>query len=1178
MAREQRSARGPLDPRVLALSPALRTHLAICSALAGVVLAAVLAQAESISRLLPRLVDGDAGAAAPLVAALVAVGLVRALAAAATERSATRALVATRTAVRGRVLDRLAVVTPERRDDLGPARVAALTTTAIDALEPWVRAYLPGLVLAVVVPVGAGLRILGADVLSAVVLAVVVPLVPVFMVLIGKASEDRAASQWDALQRLSARFLDTLAGLPTLRLFGRAEAQVSRVREVTNRYREATLGTLRVAFLSALVLELLATLSVALVAVSLGIRLTEGHLDLQTALVVLLLAPECLVPIRRVGAAFHAAVAGVDAAVDVAGALEVPARREGRLDVPGGGGLEVVGASVTDPARGERLASVDVAVHAGELVAVEGPSGVGKSTLLDVLRGALEPDGPPARLDGVPVGDLSRPARTTAIAWSPQRPGALGTDVRAAAGLGQPAGPATDRAVDEVLAELGLAALADRPPTELSGGEARRVGLARAMVGARLGRTRFLLLDEPTAQLDPDAAARVVAAIRRAADDGAGVVVATHDPLLAGVAHHRVALAVPDRPSPEADTASVRGSRPDGARTPHGSLRSGGAKASLGELRPDDALTSDGGGGSIRWLARAARPRRGRMLGAQALGVAAEACTVGLAGTAAWLVVRAAERPSFADLAVAAVAVRAFGVGKGLLRYVERLASHDAALRLLADLRATVVGRLARLAPTGLPAGGRGELLSRLVDDVDRLQDLFLRVAGPAVAALTVALGAVAVSTALDPGAGLALAASVAVTGVVLPAVAYRAARARGASSAAARGRLTSATVDLAEHAEELVACGAEPEWRARVEGAAEEVDRLDRRQAWPTAVVAAVAAAAPALGAAAVVAVAGAAGPGLSGPALGVVVLLPLAVLELVGPLAGAGDALARVEASAARVRALLDRPDPIVEPAVPEPAPARGDLALVGASVGWPGAPLQVSGIDLWVAEGERAVVTGPSGSGKSTVAALLVAFLPPSDGTYEVGGRASSAIGSDHVRELVTWCPQDPWFADTTLADNLRVARPDASDDELWRALATVHLDAWARRLPQGLDTRLERDADAMSGGERQRLSLARALLGGQRAVVFDEPTAHLDAATADAVLADLLAATADRAVVVIAHDGAATVGGTRHRVEPAPPQEPGTTSRWASSSWRTSVNPSSPATRRSKASYDDEATTT
>jgi len=230
----------------------------------------------------------------------------------------------------------------------------------------------------------------------------------------------------------------------------------------------------------------------------------------------------------------------------------------------------------------------------------------------------------------------------------------------------------------------------------------------------------------------------------------------------------------------------------------------------------------------------------------------------------------------------------------------------------------------------------------------------------------------------------------------------------------------------------------------------------------------------------------------------------------------------LARVEASAARVVALLRRPDPVTEPAAPAGTPDRADLELDAVSVGWPGSAAIATGITLRVAEGERVLVTGPSGSGKSTLAATLVRFLGPFDGEVRVGGVDAAALGGDRVREAVTWCQQDPWFADTTLGDNLRIARPGATDDELWAALGIVHLDRWARTLPAGLSTRLERDAAAMSGGERQRLALARALLGARRAVVLDEPTAHLDEATARVVLDDLLAATAAQAVIVMGHD--------------------------------------------------------
>lgn len=1175
---------------MLALSPALRAHLLVGAAAAVVLAAATLGQAEAVSRLLPRLVHGDREAIRPLVLALVAVGAVRAALAAAVDASATRSLLATRTRIRGQVLDRVATVRPDRRRDLGPARAATLSGPAVDALEPWVRSYLSGLVVAVVVPLAAGLRILGADLVSALILAVAVPLIPVFMVLIGLATESHAARQWAALDRLSGRFLDTLTGLPTLRLFGLAERQAERVREVTDRYRQATMRTLRVAFLSALVLELLATLSVALVAVSLGVRLTDGSIDLRTALVVLLLAPECLLPIRRVSAAFHAATAGLDAAVEVHATLDLPTIPAGDRPVPPAGPLTATGVTVRDPERGVRLAPTDLEVHPGDLVAVWGPSGAGKSTLLDVLRGTIAPDTGTVTLGDTVIGDLRATERAAALRWAPQRSGGLGDSVVDSVALGHPSGPDTDAAVVAALADVGLEAMADRHPAELSGGERRRLAVARLLVGAHRGDARFLLVDEPTAQLDDDTATRVAAALRRAADAGAGVVVATHDPTLraradrtvevaatasdedapalalaraaapthagapAGRRHRVEATPVPD-PVPgwvghgDDGTSGVAG--PDGTRAGRADRAERAGRADRAE-RPEGAVEGTGGApaagdprhGALRWVLQVARPYRRRLIGGQALGVLTEACTIGLAGTAAWLVVRAAERPSFADLAVAAVAVRAFGVGKGALRYGERLASHDATLRLLAGLRARVVARLARLAPTGLPRGG-GDLLARLVEDIDRLQDLFLRVLGPLVSSLVVATAAAGAAMLIDPGAGAAVLVAVGLVGLALPWAAWRSARRRGQAWAAARGAVTEAIVELAAHAEEVVACGAEPRYRARVEEAAARVDALDRRFGRSSAATAAAMAAAPAWTAALVVAIHGAAGPGRSGPGLGLLVLGTLAVIELVAPLAAVGDALARVEASAERVRALLRRPEPRPDPAHPGVAPDRGDLRLEAVAVGWPGAGPLVEGVDLAVAEGRRAVVTGPSGSGKSTLAVMLVAFLNPSSGTYRVGGVDAEGLTGDAVRARVTWCQQEPWFADSTLADNLRIARPDATDEELWAVLGVVHLARWARSLPDGLATRLERDAEAMSGGQRQRLALARGLLGDRRAIVLDEPTAHLDAETAAVVLEDLLAASADRAVVLIAHGEAGAGTGPTYRIEP----RPGRPAHWA-----------------------------
>ena len=1105
-------SRGPLDPRVLGLAPVLRTHLIVCGALAVVVAVAVLAQAEALADQLPRLIDGDGSATRPLVVTLVLVAAVRFLVGALTERSATRALVRTRTSVRDRVLDHLARLHPDRRAALGPAAVGTLTTSAVEAVEPWVRAYLPALTVAAVVPLAAGLRILAADRLSAAVILVVIPLVPLFMILIGRLTEARSARQWTALQRLADRFLDLLEGLPTLRLFGRADTQVERIRLVTDRYRQATMGTLRIAFLSALVLELLTTLSVALVAVSLGLRLTLGAIDLPTALIVLLLAPECFLPLRRVSASFHAATAGLDAAVAVEAALCLETRPDGTAAIPPTGSLVARGVALADVDRGPRLEVTDIQVAPGEMVVVTGPSGAGKSTLLDILRGALPPDRGTVELGGVEVGLFPATDRAEIIGWVPQHPLPLGAEVGASARLGSTA--ATAASVDEALRAVGLQGHRTDAPETLSGGERRRLAVARGLVRAGAG-CRFLLLDEPTAQLDDDTAARVRDGLRGAADQGTGIVVATHDAALVAAADRTVVLLPPERviaPEPAPEPAA-RWPAPD--TTPRSPDTAGADTGATGS--PVEAT-----GGALAWLWGAAAGQRVRLLGAVGLGVLTETCTVGLAATAAWLIVRAAEQPSFADLAVAAVGVRAFAVGKSGLRYAERLAAHDATLRLLADLRATVVARLAHLAPTGLPRGGPGEVQSRLVADIDRLQDGFLRVLGPLTSTLVVGLAAAGLAAVLHPSAGLALGAAVVLCGTALPLLDFTSTRRWSRASASARGHLTAAVIDLARGVEELVACGAEPEARARVAATAAAVDRLDRRRAWPSAVILGLAAAAPALGTAAVVAATGAAGPDLSGPVLGVLVLLPLAVLEMLGPLAVCGEVLARVEASAARVVGLLRRPDPVTEPAHPRGVPDGAGLDLDAISVGWPDATAVATGITLQVTEGERVLVTGPSGSGKSTLAATLVRFLEPRAGTVRVGGVDVADLGGDGVRQSVTWCQQDPWFADTTLGDNLRIARPDAADDELWAALETVHLDEWARALPEGLATRLERDASAMSGGERQRLALARALLGAQRAVVLDEPTAHLDQATARAVLDDLLAAAADRAVIVMGHD--------------------------------------------------------
>jgi ATP-binding cassette subfamily C protein CydCD len=1158
------AARGPLDPRLFRLAPALRRHLVICAIAAAGTAVAVLTIAESVGRYLPDLLSGDAAAATPLATALAVAALLRGGAIALTELSSGRAVIGTRTALRNQVLDHVERVEPALLPELGPARVSALVTSGMDALEPWIRGYLPALVTAAVVPLATGLRILGADLISAVILAVVVPLIPIFMVLIGRYTEERTARQWATLQRLAGHFLDVLVGLPTLRLFGRADLQVLRVREVTDRYRRAVMSQLRVAFLSALVLELLTTLSVALIAVALGSRLINGDVEFSDALVVLLLAPECLLPLRRVGAAFHSAIAGVDAADEVGDVLAIGADTSEStghaVDTTSGKGplAAAVGVAVLDAGRGPRLDPIDLTLQPGEVVALVGPSGAGKTTLLDVVRGRLRPSQGQVQLDGRPIEAWTPSERAAFVAVVPQHPGALGADVGSSVLIGlDPRVERSDEAraaASDELTRVGLGGFEQRRPSELSGGERQRLAVARAALRVRLGDARVLLADEPTAHLDDDGARRVAERLVALAAAGAAVVVATHDPRVQShadrvVSLHRSTTGPAIEPLPAA-AARRHGAEP----TPAGVRAVLDRPAQLPDPVPDtaggivtvhgapDAATAAPSAtrvttGTFEWLRHVARPYRWRLAGSFALGALAELCTVGLAGVAAWLIVRASERPTFEALAIAAVAVRTFGVGRGVFRYVERLASHDTTLRLLASVRAEVIARLARLSPAGLPRLSRGELLARTVDDVDRLQDLFLRVMAPVVASVTAAVAAVVVMAVLDPTAGLVVSLAVLMSGVVLPLLSLRGARRDGPAFVAAKASVSSVVVDLVEHVDELAANGATPRWRARVDAAAATVDRLDRRRSRATATLTGLATAAAAATSAAIVWVVGSQIVGTTLPAaapvIGVLVLWPLAVLEVVSPLATTGDSGATALASADRVVELLARPDPDPEPDQVLAAPPRtgrgGQVTWQRVSLSWPGdatpnmpARRVLDDVDLALSPGEQVVLQGPSGSGKSTFAAALVRFVPPVAGEYLLDGADTTQLGGDEVRRRVTWCEQEPWFADTSLGANLRIAAPEATDDDLRHALERVQLARWFDRLPGGWATPLGRNAVTMSGGERQRLALARVLLAGHEVVVLDEPTAHLDRATADAVVEELVAAVAGRTLLVITHE--------------------------------------------------------
>ena len=533
-------------------------------------------------------------------------------------------------------------------------------------------------------------------------------------------------------------------------------------------------------------------------------------------------------------------------------------------------------------------------------------------------------------------------------------------------------------------------------------------------------------------------------------------------------------------------------------------------------------------GGPVRRLLRLARPVSGRLLLACVLGAMAIGSSVGLLAVSAWLISRASQQPPILTLEVAIVAVRAFGLGRAVFRYGERIVSHDAAFRTLTDLRVAIYARLAANGPVALRPYRRGDLLSRSVNDVDAVQDLSLRVIVPSVAGFLVGAASVALAVWLLPAAGAILALALLVGGLVVPWLVARFGAASSRRVAPAKGLLAAEVVDVLAASADIASCGARDRVLTQVAQADDALTAAENRNSGAAGLAAGLGALATgaAVVGAVLVAVPAVRSGQLAGVNLAVVVLLPLAAFEAVLAMPTAALALVSVRQAASRIFALTDAPAAVHEAEHPVALPAasdqpNGQVVMAGVSAAYPDGPDDaISDISLRLAPGRRTALIGPSGSGKSTVAAVLERFLDYR-GSIRLDGVELREADSDQVRAIVGSCGQDAHIFDNTIGENVRLARRPATDEEVLAALDEARLGDWVRSLPSGLETPVGAHGAALSGGQRQRVALARALLADFDVLLLDEPTEHLDGPTADRLMADLRAVTADKATLVITH---------------------------------------------------------
>jgi ATP-binding cassette, subfamily C, bacterial CydCD len=1129
-----------LDPRLLALLRSTRTLLALTILFGLGVGISIIAQADLLSQIIAQVFIHNANLADVWNAMLVLLALfgARALLSWGSEASAFQIAARIKTDLRVRLYAQILARGPLFTRAERTGELTHTLTEGIEALEAYFSQYLPQLVLAVLVPLLVLAFVFPLDWLSALMLLMTGPLIPLFMILIGNAADALTRKQFRELGWLSAHFLDVLQGLTTLKIFGRSREQIETISRVSEQYRITTTRVLRVAFLSAFALEMIATLSTAIVAVQVGLRLLYGQLEFEQAFFVLILAPDFYLPLRLLGTRFHAGMSGVAAASRI---FEILATEDGRRrtesishrsTVLGRISFEDVHYTYAD--RRHALDGVSFAIEPGQRVAIVGATGAGKSTIVNLLLRFIEPTQGKILGNGISLDPISPEAWRAQIAWVPQLPYLFNTSIAENIALARPGAERDDviRAAQQANADAFIRALPQGYATRigeqgarLSRGQAQRIALARAFFAD----APILILDEATAHLDGENEAQIQQAIERLArhrttlivthrlatvehadkivvlDEGRVVESGTHATLIQQQgAYYRLVSAWQD---------SERGAQSDF----EGTLETQTQTQSLIENRKpqtENLKVQLSGYATFARLLTLIAPFKWHIAFAVACGAFTIGSSIGLMATSAYLIASAALHPSIAELAVPIVGVRFFGIARGVFRYLERYISHDVNLRVLARLREWFYAAIEPGAPAQLLAASRrsGDLLARIVGDVETLQNFFVRVLAPPMVALIIAIGMFLFLAGFSPTLVFVNLVFMLLIGLVMPIATQPVHRMANQQFIATRAMLSTYLVDHLQGIADLVAFGRADASTTQVRELNDQLSRAQTQLAWLASASSAlgVALANLALWCALWIAIPLVTIGQISGVQLPVIVLAVAASFEGVLVLPAAFQSLEANLFAAHRLFEVADASpqSPIADNSIrPSKSPAPLVLHIRDLSFRFaPNEPLVLDRLNLDVPAGKIVALVGASGTGKTTLINLLLRFWDYESGTITVGEKNLRDLSPAQARQCFAVVTQPIHLFNATIRENLLLARPDATDAEIISVAKFAQIDEFIATLPQGYDTRIGEQGLRLSGGERQRIALARAFLAAHDApiLLLDEATAHLDPLTERAVL--------------------------------------------------------------------------